>query len=135
MFVICGWMKTRESLGAVGNGYCYDCRRKVPWIIGKETEWVTMYGMRTLPFLSKYHFVCGRCDDNVRLTGAEFRRVRSAMKDRGTIDGSSIHAALISRIEQQQLAGKTELQLRWIRASMEAEAARGDAGASGDSGE
>ena len=124
MFVIFGWMKTRDSLGAVTSGYCYDCRRTVPWIIGKQTEWVTLYGMKTLPFLAKYYFVCGRCDDNVGLSRAEYWAVDRTMKRSGKIDGAPVHQALVDRIERQQLSDKTEVQMKWMRASLEAERER-----------
>lgn len=82
---------------------------------------MTFYEIRTLPFLSKYYFVCADCNDDVGLAPGEFRNVKKCMQKKGTINGSEIHKALLKRIEEQQLADKNETQLNWIRATMEAE--------------
>lgn len=128
MFVIFGWEKTQESLGNVASGYCYHCRKHRAWIIGKETEWVRLYGIRTIPFLSKYHFVCEKCNDDIPIGRSELGQVKRAMGEKGSINGTEIHRALMERIKAQQLAGKTELQLKWIQASLEQEAEKNGRG-------
>ena len=122
MFIIFGWEKTLESLGVIGNGFCFHCRKTRAWIIGKETEWVSFYGIRAIPFRSIHHFVCEKCSDNIVLSGTEFRQVKRMMRDKGTVNESALHQTLMERIKTQQLTGKSELQLKWIQSSLEAEA-------------
>ncbi len=43
------------------------------------------------------------------------------MRRNASINGTEIHAGLAKRIEIEQLAGKTPLQLKFVRESMEAQ--------------
>ena len=64
---------------------------------------------------------CDSCVFNSELTRAEFRQIKNHMKSHDSIDGTPFHARLMKRIESEQLAGKTPMQLKFIRESMTAE--------------
>ena len=121
MFIIFGWLKEAKQLGEVGKIFCYDCRRQSPWVVVNESEWVTLSAIKVFRFVFKHRLHCCGCSAFVALTPPEFRQVDRHMKGHDSLVGSPIHAALAQRIEHEQLAGKTPLQLKFIRESMQAE--------------
>lgn len=121
MFIIFGWQKEQKPLGEVGAIYCYDCRRAGPWIAVSESEWVTLSALRVFRFIHKHRLHCSGCSAFLALTPAEFRQIDRHMKQHDSIAGTPMHGALTQRVEAQQLAGKTPLQLKYIRESMQAE--------------
>ena len=121
MWIVFGWQKETRSLGQVATGYCYDCRRVSNWIVWNETEWATLSDIRVLKFLNKHFLHCDSCTADFDLSRHEFRSIDSEMKRGSSIDGTTIHAELMKRIESSQLSGKTALQLKFIRESIAAE--------------
>ena len=104
MIVIYGWLKEKRPIKAVFNCYCYVCQRTEAWHVVRETEWVTFFGMRTSPFMSKDWLACGRCEDETPL-----ERPHSAGLLRGDDTAKSI-----ARVEQFQLASKSEVQRNFL---------------------
>ena len=121
MWIVFGWQKEEKPLGEICSGYCYDCRRQTTWVVWNESEWVTFSDIRTLRFVNRNRLHCGGCVFNSELTRAEFRQIKNHMKSHESIDGTPFHVRLMKRIESEQLAGKTPLQLEFIRKSMTAE--------------
>jgi hypothetical protein len=74
-----------------------------------------------LRFVFKHRLHCSGCSAVFALTPAEFRSIDRHMRRSDSIDATEIHARLSKRIETEQLAGKTPLQLKFIRESMEAQ--------------
>jgi hypothetical protein len=105
----------------VATAYCYDCRRSSEWLVSKESEWVTLSDIRVFRFILKHHLHCTGCSAAFPLKPAEFRQINRHMRQRDSIDGTDVHASLAKRIETEQLAGKTPLQLKFIRESMKAQ--------------
>jgi hypothetical protein len=95
--------------------------------VWNEVEWATFSDIRVLTFLNKRFLHCDCCTADFELSREDFRRIVSEMKRGSSIDGTSIHAELMKRIESAQLSGKTGLQLRSIRESMAAEKEYSDA--------
>lgn len=121
MWIVFGWQKEERPLGQVATGYCYDCRRISDWVVWNQSEWATLSDIRVLKFLNKHFLHCDGCSAVFELSRQEFRSIDLEMNRQSTINGTPIHAALMQRIETEQLSGKTELQLKFIRESMAAE--------------
>jgi hypothetical protein len=121
MWIVFGWEKEQQPLGVVATAYCYDCRRNSEWLVSKESEWVTLSAIRVFRFVLKHRLHCIGCTAVFPLQPAEFRQIDRHMRGHDTIDGTAIHRSLVRRIETEQLAGKTPLQLKFIRESMAAQ--------------
>jgi hypothetical protein len=112
MFVVYGWLKEKRPVKPVFNCYCYVCQRAESWEVVRETEWVTFFGMRTIPFLTRDALACGRCADLIPLARTQALRLL-----RG--DDTARSMALV---EEFQLASKSEVQRNFLlsmRASRE----------------
>ena len=121
MWIVFGWEKEQKLLGVAATAYCYDCRRTTEWLVTQESEWVTLSDIRVFRFILKHHLHCGTCTSVFLLPPADFRQMNRHMQHHDTIDGTNLHAALVKRIATEQLAGKTPLQLKFIRESMQAQ--------------
>lgn len=121
MWIIFGWDKEQKLLGEVATAYCYDCRRELEWFVSRESEWVTLSAIRVFRFIYKHRLHCGGCTAVFPLSTSEFKLIDRHMRGNESIDGTDLHARLAKRIETEQLASKTPLQLKFIRESMEAQ--------------
>jgi hypothetical protein len=104
MMIIFGWLKEKQPVKPVLSCYCYTCQRTTSWELWRETEWVTFFGMRTLPFLSKDELSCPRCGDRTVVSKSQ-----SAQLLKG---GQTAHFA--AYLEKHQLAGKSEVQRKFL---------------------
>ena len=104
MIIIFGWLKEAREVGPGLDCYCYRCQRARPWEHWKETEWVTFFNIRTVPFLSKNHVVCAACRQPIRLDGRQIRQLQD--KEQQT--------NLVNFLEGHQLATKSELQRNFL---------------------
>jgi hypothetical protein len=121
VWIVFGWDKEEKVLGEVAAAYCYDCRRDSDWFVSRESEWVTLSAIRVFRFICKHRLHCGSCSAVFPLTTAEFKKIDRYMQQHGSINGTDLHTGLAKRIEMEQLASKTPLQLKFIRESMEAQ--------------
>jgi hypothetical protein len=115
---IFGWEKQAKPLGEVGKLHCFECKRVTPWLAAEEAEWVTIFFLRVLKFSNKHRLRCNGCGEVLALTPEQFKQVDRVMRQRDSIAGTEIHAALTECIEKEQLAGKTPTQIRFIRESL-----------------
>ena len=120
MWVIFGWEKIETPLGDVGAVRCFDCQRDSQWMVWNESEWVTFSAIKVFRFIHKHELQCNGCSTTLALHTSEFKQIDRHMRTKGSIEGTSIHSALASRIEQLQLAQKTPLQLKFIKETMKA---------------
>jgi hypothetical protein len=118
---IFGWEKQTKPLGDVGNLYCFECKRAPHWVAVEESEWVTLFFLRVLKFSNKHRLHCDGCGWGLQLKSQEFKQVDRVMRKQDAIDGTEIHSALSRHIENEQLAGKTPTQIKFIRESLRAE--------------
>ena len=107
MFVIYGWRKESQPIKQVLACYCYVCQRRCEWHLWRESEWVTFFGIKTIPFMSKDALVCARCEDVLPVPKSQSRQLLSG-------DGA---AQAVSSIEQYQLASKSEVQRNFLLAT------------------
>ena len=104
MFIIFGWLKEEVEVGQGPDCYCYTCQRTRTWEHWRETEWVTFFTIRTIPFLSKNHVLCPSCRQPIKLDGQQAGRLMNPAQWQG----------LVNFLEEQQLASKNELQRNYL---------------------
>ena len=109
MIIIYGWRKETKPVAQIASCYCYGCQREKTWEHWRETEWVTFFGMKTIPFLDKRYATCPGCRDSIQLKG-KLRQVFTPETDRRIVEEA---------IESHQLANKSEVQKRFLRAHRE----------------
>jgi len=106
VIVIYGWLKEAQEVGAAPFCYCYRCQRKRPWEHWRETEWVTFFAVKTIPFLRKSHIVCGACRNPIQLARAQVQQ----------LENKDAWPALVNFLEELQLEGKSEIQRNFLQA-------------------
>ncbi|MDR3479903.1 MAG: hypothetical protein P4L91_04240 [Burkholderiaceae bacterium] len=115
MLIMFGWVKEAKEVGPALDCYCYRCHRKRTWEHWKETEWVSFFTIKTIPFLSKTHVVCGGCREPVQLD-----------RERANFLANREHLPRLAVfLEERQLAGKSEVQRNYMRAQREQNESRG----------
>nr|WP_316640122.1 hypothetical protein [uncultured Roseateles sp.] len=107
MFVIYGWRKESQPIKQVLACYCYVCQGRSEWHLWRESEWVTLFGMKIIQFVAKDALVCARCEDVLPVPKNQSQQLLSG-------HGA---AQAISSIEQYQLASKTEVQRNFLLSS------------------
>jgi hypothetical protein len=120
VFIIFGWEKIEKPLGEVRAVQCFDCQRESPWMVWNTSEWVTFSAIKVLRFINRHDLRCTTCSSTLALQPSEFKQIDRHMRTADSIAGTPIHSALAARVEQQQLAQKTPLQLKFIRETMKA---------------
>ena len=109
MFVMFGWVKDAKEIGSAVRCYCYRCQRVRPWECWKETEWVSFFMVKTIPFLSKTHVVCAACREAFQLDAQRARQLGIATE----------LSRFAEHLENLQLAGKSEVQRAFLKAQRE----------------
>src|SRR5688572_18716666 len=85
----------------------------------EEGAWLTLFFLRVLRFSNKHYLHCASCGAALLLTPTEFQQMGQVMRQRDSIAGTQLYAALGGRIEKVQLAGKTATQIKFIRESLQ----------------
>ena len=106
MFVMFGWVKDARELDASVRCYCYRCQRTRAWSAWKETEWVSFFMVKTIPFISKTHIVCPNCREAFALDARRARQLGIA----------SEMPQFVDHLEGLQLANKSEVQRGFLKA-------------------
>jgi hypothetical protein len=114
VFVVFGWQKTFAPRESLLRTHCHHCNHDVSWRIWHETEWVSLFFVRLLPFLRKYRLACEVCRDSVPLDAKMCRlaRNREGLDPRASRE---LHDSLVRLIEDHQYGGMTEGQKRYHR--------------------
>jgi len=109
LLIMFGWLKETKEVGPALDCYCYRCQRQRSWEHWKETEWVTFFTIKTIPFLSKTRIVCGGCREPVQLD-----------RERANFLTSKEHLPrLVNFLEEHQLAQKSPIQRNYLKAQRE----------------
>jgi hypothetical protein len=104
MIVMFGWVKDRTEVGRALSCYCYRCQRTRDWEHWRETEWISFFMIRTIPFLRTNFVVCSACREPIQLDSVRSRQLKSTS---GLSD-------LASFLEAHQLSQKSEVQRRFL---------------------
>jgi hypothetical protein len=121
MIVIFGWQKHGKLERPLLDTHCYRCQRQTTWDWHRVTEYVTLFFARVLPFKSESYLVCQFCSDTVTLVGEEASGVRrlSALPPEAS---RKLHDRLVIKIEEHQLAGKTQTQRAYLASRRKSDA-------------
>ncbi|WP_426336180.1 hypothetical protein ACN9MY_22505 [Pseudoduganella sp. R-31] len=109
MFIMFGWVKERKEVGQALTCHCYRCQRTRMWEHWKETEWVSFFTIKTIPFLSKSYLVCSACREPVAVDSARSRFIGSVANEQ----------RLAAFLDEHQLALKTPVQRSYLLAQRE----------------
>lgn len=107
MIIIFGWLKERGVRRPLKTCYCYNCKNAKTWLLLHETEWVTFFAVKTIPFIRKHFLFCEGCGDIISASAREVRLVSAGGGE--------------AEIERLQLAGKTENQRRYLLAARDSD--------------
>lgn len=108
MFVIFGWSKTAKPVESVLKTECFHCKNLSGWSVWKETEWISLFFIKVIPFLSKYHLVCSICNDSIPLSNSFAKEILNPKKRT-----DELHDTLVESIEKYQFEGMTETQKQY----------------------
>ena len=106
MFVIFGWEKTSKPIESVLKTECFHCKNLSGWSVWRETEWISFFFIKLIPFLNKHHLVCNICNDSIKLSNSLARDILNPKKRT-----DELHDLLINSIEEHQFEGMTETQI------------------------
>ncbi|MBC3875972.1 hypothetical protein [Undibacterium flavidum] len=109
MLVLFGWVKEAKEIASALSCHCYRCQRKRAWEHWKETEWVSFFMIKTIPFLSKSYVVCSACRESVLLNREQVALLEVEAK----------LPRLAAFLEEHQLSQKTEVQRNFLLAQRE----------------
>lgn len=113
MFIIFGWAKTTKPIESVLKTECFHCKNLSGWSIWKETEWISLFFIKVIPFLNKYHLVCNICSDSISLSNSLAREILNPEKRT-----SELHDILLKNIEEHQFEGMTETQVEYWKSKI-----------------
>ena len=108
MFIIFGWQKTAKPVESVLKTECFRCKNISGWTIWKETEWVSLFFVKVIPFLNRYHLACNICNDSISLSNSVAKEVLNP-----NMRTSELHDLLVKGIEEHQFQGMTEAQIQY----------------------
>jgi len=98
MFIIFGWVKEEYDQINFTQCYCYNCSDIKRWVLRTETEWVSFFAIKTIPFLIKRNVYCERCGDNINIANLKYTYFKKNP------------SLIINYIGNTQLAKKSETQ-------------------------
>jgi hypothetical protein len=114
MFVVFGWEKSFKPAESLLKTHCHRCNNESSWRIWNETEWVSLFFVKVLPFLTKYHLACEVCRDAVPLDSKTVKGARNR-RQLSPDESRALHDSLVKRIEDHQYGGMTEGQRRYYK--------------------
>jgi len=106
MILIFGWLKETKPVRPLFNSYCYHCQKTTHWHLWRETEWVSFFAVKTIPFIWKNYVVCPGCEYVFPLTWERYLQISSPRTT----------AEIAAAIESSQLSAKNEIQRNFLLA-------------------
>jgi hypothetical protein len=104
MIIIFGWLKETKPIRPLLDSYCYHCQKTTNWHLWRETEWVSFFAVKTVPFIWKNYVVCPGCEYVFPLAWNRYLQVASPSTQRG----------VVKEIESGQLSAKNALQRNFL---------------------
>ena len=114
MLIVFGWEKTSKPVESVLKTNCYNCQNKSGWTIWKETEGVSLFFVKVIPFITKYYLCCNLCYDSVPLSAKDARACLNPKKRT-----RELHDHILGLIDQHQFSGLTENQIKFRKSQFE----------------
>ncbi len=114
MFVVFRWDNTFKRQERLLKSHCHHCNGDVSWRIWHETAWVSLFFVRLIPLLTKYHIACDVCRDSLPIDSetCPTARNRHGLDPRTSRE---LHDDLVTRIDNHQYGGMTEGQRNYYK--------------------
>jgi hypothetical protein len=109
MFIIAGSTRKARRERPLLDTYCYQCKKQTTWDWYRLTEWFTAFFIAVLPIASDHYLVCTGCKDQLQLQSDEARGVKNLQRLPAD-ESLQLHDRLVQRLEDHQLAGKSDTQ-------------------------
>jgi hypothetical protein len=94
--------------------HCYTCSRVTTWDWYRVGEWFSLFFVALLPVKDEHFLLCSSCGDRLQLTANEARGVKN-LKQLAPAESQSLHDHLVQRLEDLQLADKTQTQREYLK--------------------
>jgi len=114
MFVIFGFTKKPKLIRTLLNTYCYECEKETLWDWLKLTEWISLFFLDVIPFKSQHFLACQNCGYYIELNKQDIVSIQS-LKTLSDIESELLHDYVVKKLEDSQLNGKSDTQLKWIK--------------------
>jgi hypothetical protein len=114
MFIVFGWVKKGKRERPLLDTYCYQCKRQTTWDWFRLTDWLSIFFIELVPVKDDHLLACQGCGDQLPLTKNEARGIKR-LKQLSDSESKQLHDALVQRLEDHQLDGKTATQREFLK--------------------
>jgi hypothetical protein len=112
--IIIGWTKKGKRERPLLDTHCYQCRKETTWDWFRLTDWLSAYFIPVVPMKNEHLLACRGCGDQLKLAKDEVRGIKR-LNQLPKQESQQLHDSLVHRLEEQQLAGKTETQREFLK--------------------
>ena len=123
MIIIFGSTNKGKRERSLLDTYCYQCKLETTWDWYRLTEWITAFFVPLLPTTSEHFLVCTGCHDQLKLQPEEAQGVKH-LNQLAAGESKALHDKIVRRLEERQLADKTETQRDFLRSQRKENAQR-----------
>ncbi|MDH5435023.1 MAG: zinc-ribbon domain-containing protein [Gammaproteobacteria bacterium] len=113
MSTFIGRMEEKKIIKPVLDTHCYQCSSITKWDLYRETNWMSVLGIKFIPIGHKYYLSCQNCHDEFKLKSEFVTFLKSSSDNNESTE--KIRRELINELEDNQLSSKTEKQLAYIQ--------------------
>jgi len=113
MIIIFGSTNKGKRERSLLDTYCYQCKHETTWDWYRLTEWITGFFVPLLPTTSEHFLVCTGCHDQLKLQPDEAQGIKH-LNQLPAHDSKTLHDKIVRRLEERQLANKTETQREFL---------------------
>ena len=124
MIIIFGSTNKGKRERSLLDTYCYQCKQETTWDWYRLTEWITGFFVPLLPTTSEHFLVCTGCHDQLKLQPDEARGIKH-LNQLPAHESKQLHDSIVRRLEERQLANKTETQREFLKSQRIESARRG----------
>lgn len=138
MFLIFGWGKqTVKNHGPVSIYHCNHCNNDKTWTLYSRKTWFTLFFIPVIPYKTEHLMLCPICNQGVELDNEKFNKLKAIAECNMDLINKKItqeeHTEMMrglssavnkNDLEDNNLSGKTETQLNYIKQMKEFEEQR-----------
>ncbi|MDF2985075.1 MAG: hypothetical protein K0R50_585 [Eubacterium sp.] len=138
MLFIFGWGKqTVKNHGPVQIFHCDHCNNDKYWTLYSRRTWFTLFFIPVIPYQTEHLMLCPICNHGVKLDNAKFNELKPiaqcnldminkkiTQEQHSEIMKGLASSANKNVIEENNLSGKTETQINYLKQMKEMEEQR-----------
>jgi hypothetical protein len=137
MFFVFGWgRQTVKTHGPVEVYHCDHCNNDKHWTLYTRRTWFTLFFIPVIPYSTEHLMLCPICNYGVKVENEKFNELRAIAECNSDLINNKItreeHESRINSLStvnnggysEENLNGKTETQLNYIRQMRELEEER-----------